>query len=279
MAKQLTILDETLGILREAREKSSSCLVSFSGGKDSLVVMDLCLRVFDRVEAFFMQLVPGLECVERPAIEAAEKFGVPLHMTPHWIAFRLLKGGMYCFEPQSRDAWPDVKLRDIYTSIIEETGIPLIATGAKRTDSLWRKRHLDSTKGWTEVVNPVVAWSKHEIVSHLTSRGWAVPKGDSGDGAGADLSRPAVLWMHDNHPEDFKLLEEHFPFVRSIVMQREWFGTGRSSATPAIASAAMGRSGRAGNSSSARVSAAEPAPSSVENGVVERPETPVVTNT
>lgn len=222
MAKQLSIVDETLSILRDARERSDSVLVSFSGGKDSLVVMDMCLRVFKRVEAFFMYLVPGLECVERPAMEAAARFGVKLHMTPHWISFRLLQSGVFCFNPPSRDDWPDVKLRDVYTMLREDTGIPLIATGAKRADSLWRKRHLDSTKGWTEVINPVVAWSKHEIVAHLTARGIPLPpKGDSGDGAGADLSTPAVLWMHDHHHDDYKLLEEHFPFVGAIVKRRE----------------------------------------------------------
>lgn len=215
---KLSILDETLSILKAAREKTDACMVSFSGGKDSLVVLDLALRVFPRVEAFFMYLVPGLECVERPAIEAAARFGVKLHMYPHWIGFRLRKHGLYGWHDQ--EDLPDIKLRDIYTTVIEETGIPLIAVGAKRVDSLWRKRHLDSTKGWTEVINPIVAWSKHEVISHLVSRGITIPKGDSGDGSGADLSHPSVLWMYDHHPEDFKLLEETFPFVGAIVERR-----------------------------------------------------------
>lgn len=220
----MKIVDETLQILKEARKRSGSVLVSFSGGKDSLVVMDLCVRTFDRVEAFFMQWVPGIQCVEAPAIESAARFGVKLHMTPHWGGMRALKYGVYCFNPNERDMWPDVKLRDIYSIMIEETGIPLIAMGGKRKDGLWRRRNLDSTKNWGEVITPIVGWSNHEVAAHLVSRGIPIPKGDSTDGSGVDLSRPSVLWLHDHHPDDFAVLETHFPFVRAIVEQRRLYG-------------------------------------------------------
>lgn len=220
----MKVLEETLAILRQARERSSSVLVSFSGGKDSLVVLDLCTRTFDRVECFFMQWVPGLRCVEDPAIAGAERYNVPLHMVPHWAGLRALKQGIYCFNGLERDDWPDAKLRDIYRTVIEDTGIPLIAMGGKRKDGLWRRRNLDSTKGWEEVLTPIVGWSNHEIAAHLVSRGLTAPKGDSKDGAGADLSRPSVMWMYRNHPEDFEILESYFPFVRAIVLREQWYG-------------------------------------------------------
>jgi phosphoadenosine phosphosulfate reductase len=223
----LKIIEETLKILREASERSDSVLVSFSGGKDSLVVLDLCLRTFKRVECFFMQWVPGIRCVEDPVIAGVARFGVKIHMVPHWAGMRALKAGMYCWQPGERDAWPDVKLRDVYSLVIEDTGIPLIAMGGKRKDGLWRKRNLDSTKGWTEVVTPIVGWSNHEVAAHLVSRGIPVPKGDSKDGSGVDLSKPSVLWLHDNHPGDFAVLEAHFPFVRAIVEQRRLYGKAR----------------------------------------------------
>ena len=58
------LAENTLAELQGRRLQSDACLVAFSGGKDSLVVMDMSLRSFSRVEAFFMYLVPGLESVE-----------------------------------------------------------------------------------------------------------------------------------------------------------------------------------------------------------------------
>lgn len=230
MAK-LSIEAETLEILNAARRKSDSVLVSFSGGRDSLVVTDLCLRVFDRVEGFFMQVVPGLETVEGPAIEAAARFGMKLHMTPHWIAFRLKRYGIYGFEPREREDWPEIKIRDIYALMIAETGISVIATGAKRVDSIWRKRYLDSTKAWTEVINPVVGWSKHEIAAYLLSHKIPLPQGSTGRSelgaeeakaaGGIDLSKGAVCLLYDRSPSDYALLEAEFPFVGAIIKQRE----------------------------------------------------------
>jgi phosphoadenosine phosphosulfate reductase len=222
-------LEETMEILRDARTRSDSVLVSFSGGKDSLVVLDLCMRTFSRVEAFFMQWVPGLACAEDPAIAGAERNRVKLHMVPHWNGMRCLKAGFYCMNGPERDDWPDVKLRDIYSMVIADTGIPLIAMGGKRKDGLWRKRNLDSTKNWAEVVTPIVGWSNHDVAAHLVARKIPIPKGDSKDGSGVDLSKPSVLWMYDNHPDDYATLADHFEFVGAIVEQRRMFGGKKTS--------------------------------------------------
>lgn len=157
-------------------------------------------------------------------MEIAARFGVKLHMVPHWAAMRCLRSGIYCFNGPERDWWPDVKLRDIYAMVIADTGIPLIATGAKRRDGLWRKRNLDSTKGWTEVITPIVGWSNAEVAAHLVSRKIPVPRGDRPDGSGVDLSKPSVLWLYREHPEDFAVLEQFFPFVRAIVLQEQFYG-------------------------------------------------------
>lgn len=56
----MNYVDETLAALKKYREQHDSVVVSYSGGKDSLCVMELCTRTFPKVEAFIMELVPGL---------------------------------------------------------------------------------------------------------------------------------------------------------------------------------------------------------------------------
>lgn len=212
------VVDETLKILNDARTKSDAVLVAYSGGKDSLVTIDLCARTFKTLEAFFMYLVPGLECVEM-ALDAAErKFGMKIRQYPHWICGRLLKNGVYCNSYFSKDI-PDWALRDVYDLASAEARIKIIATGAKRSDSQWRKRNLAACP-YDDVIYPIVGWTKPDVISYLKNRKIPIPESSGGNATGIDLSTPSLLWLHDNHPRDFVKLCEVFPFAEAVVWRR-----------------------------------------------------------
>lgn len=69
---------ETSRILQEQARKHPAVLVSFSGGKDSLAVLDLCCRAFNHVVAFYMYLVPGLRHIEERLEWAKAKYGIEI---------------------------------------------------------------------------------------------------------------------------------------------------------------------------------------------------------
>jgi phosphoadenosine phosphosulfate reductase len=223
----MSVLDETLATLKKSRERSKSILVSYSGGKDSLAVLDMCARTFDHVEGLFMYLVPGLEVAERQLEYGRKRWGLKIHQLPHWVYFKAIKAGIYCLNHHSTDEMPDWTLRDVYDVAKADTKIPLIAHGAKRSDSQWRKRWLANTaktQKYDDVIYPVLAWNKADVLSYLKAQSIPIPTMSFGQASGIDLSAPALLYIHDNYPDDFKRICEAFPFAEAVVWRRKFHG-------------------------------------------------------
>jgi phosphoadenosine phosphosulfate reductase len=224
----MAIWSDTLQVLRDKARVSDSCLVAFSGGKDSLCVLDLCRRTFKRVVCFHMYFIPGLKCMEDAMAQAKERWGVEVIYYPHWVLFKALAGGAYCNEGYYKQDMPDFSLHDIYTWAMQETGIPLLATGAKKADSLWRRRYFYLARKWEEegVFYPIKNWMQRDVLAYLSMRDIPVPDSDSNTASGIDLAATSILWLHDKHPEDFKKLCQWFPYAEAVVYRRKFYGIG-----------------------------------------------------
>lgn len=203
-----------------------SVLVSYSGGKDSKVVLDLCSKFFKRVVAFFMHYVPGLEVVEREMQWARDRYGIEVLQYPHWTLFRDLKQGTYCRNHYSLDDLPDLKLSDIYDLVRRDTGIELITMGAKATDGFWRRRNLKNTNqgSYESVIRPIEKWNRFDVLAYLGSHGIPIHSSSRAEASGVGLDANSLLWLHDQHPEDFTKMLAYFPFAEAVVHRRAWYG-------------------------------------------------------
>lgn len=217
------IYQDTINKLQDISTLDNSVLVSYSGGKDSLVVMDLCCRYFKTVKAFFMYFVEGLECCERQLDFARKKWGVDIIQYPHWNYIRCLRDGIYCFNSTAHDKLPDWKLKNVYEAARFDSGINLIATGAKASDSQWRRRNL--VHGVNEgVFCPLKEWNKFDVLAYLKINNIPEPNSSNRQATGVDLSTPSILWLYDNYPDDFKTLLKEFPLARAAVTRRDKYG-------------------------------------------------------
>jgi 3'-phosphoadenosine 5'-phosphosulfate sulfotransferase (PAPS reductase)/FAD synthetase len=219
----MSILAETQRVLDTARARADSILVAYSGGKDSKVVLDLCLRTFKRVECFHMALVPGLDCIEQELDETRRRHKVTIRVYPHWLARKLIFGGAFSPTWFEHDDLPEWKLADVYALAITDSGIDTIATGAKKADSSWRRRFM-STFRPDAVLNPIAGWHKYDVLSYLRSHAIPEPPSSGHSATGIDLSVGSLCWLHDTFPADFEKLCRVFPFAPAVIWRRKFYG-------------------------------------------------------
>lgn len=221
------IITSTTQMLQECAKVHDSVLVSYSGGKDSLVTLDLCSRTFKRVVCFFMYFVPGLT-VEEEVLDVARKhYGVEILYYAHWAVIGALRAGVYAPTTETTDSLPkDYTLNDVYALARQDSGIQLIACGIKKADSEFRRKNMAAFLR-KDVLCPLRDWNKLEILAYLSLHKLPVPKSKSGkveSATGVDLSAPALCQLHDNHPDDFQKLLRWFPFADAAVARRDFFG-------------------------------------------------------
>ena len=78
-------LESAQRTIAAVREKSDSCIVFCSLGKDSLVTLDMVAPHFDRVVCVFMYFVQHLEHIERWVTWVKARYPkVEFMQVPHW---------------------------------------------------------------------------------------------------------------------------------------------------------------------------------------------------
>ena len=219
----MSIFSDTIERLNVAAAEDSSCVVGFSGGKDSLVCLDLATRCFKRVACYHMYFIPGLACIEAALDAARARWGVELIQFPHWDLRAALEGGQYCVSPQSRDLRQQWTMGDIYQLALAKTASRWVIHGAKNSDSVWRRRTLATMKQ-PDVIHPLKHWGKRDVIAYLKTRNIPVPDASKGNATGIGLTSNSLLWLYDKHPADFKKLCGLFPFAEAVVARRRIYG-------------------------------------------------------
>jgi len=147
----MTIIESTLSELQRQAEQHSACLVAYSGGKDSVITLDLCSRSFKRVVCFFMFLVPDLKVIEQQMDYARSRYGVEVLYYPGRLFFEAIANGRFCHNSMHLDAMAGMGVAEIYEWVRNDTGVKLIATGMKKSDSMARRRFFSNTQGWDNI--------------------------------------------------------------------------------------------------------------------------------
>lgn len=209
------MLAESLSILRRVHAVAPDILVGVSGGKDSLVVLDLCLRVWEkhRVHPFFLYFLPGLECEERHVRAAEKRHGITVTRLQHPAMASYLRSSHLrtCNVAVENAFTRNIDWSDVEAVLRSRTNAKWIAGGHRMTDSLQRRGMLTGTGGVVEKshkVYPIYKWAPRDVVAYLRTRRIPIPPviGSRITGTGGlNPSKPECLaWLCEHYPEDYR---------------------------------------------------------------------------
>lgn len=205
---------------------TDAVIVAVSGGKDSVVTLDLCAQHFKHIEAFFMYYVKGLSFQERWLNYAEAKYGIKIMRLPHFEVSEWIHFGSF---RQQQPETPVIKIQDIYAYVRQETGLHWIAAGERISDSIWRRAMIkqsgliDHNRGR---LYPIGGWSKAQIISYIKAHRLRVSEESQTLGFSFRSFMPHdLLKIRTAYPEDYAKIVAQFPFVDANIKQLEFFGS------------------------------------------------------
>lgn len=204
---------------------TDSVLVAFSGGKDSVVTLDVCMRYFAHVEGFFMYQVRGLSFQESILRYYEDKYGIPIHRIPHFELSQWLRYGLFRMYDFS---CPIVGVKETYDYIRENTDIWWIAAGERIADSVWRRAMIKSSGTIDEKRGrfyPIAEWNKADVQAYIRQRHLRVGVESQKLGfsfrsfMGKDLIK-----IRDAFPNDYAKIKQWFPLVDASIIHHKMQG-------------------------------------------------------
>lgn len=214
-------------------------IVGYSGGKDSLTILDLCVRHFgtEHVKAFFLYTLPNLECESALLHVPKERYGIKPILLPLPSMMDMVKNGYARYTSPSLQSLLDRKYgwNEVEKVVRNKTGLRWIVYGHRMTDSLQRRGMLSRCRGvWeTAYANdkliqrayPLWEWNHKMVFSYLEKHKLPIPHMfGSGiiDTSGLSLMDADVLkYVKEHYPNDYNRLKRVFPGLDNPIHRRE----------------------------------------------------------
>lgn len=204
---------------------TDTVLVAFSGGKDSVVTLDLCCRYFKRVIPFFMYIAPGLSFQEQLLTWYENKYGVKIIRLPHFDTSSFMRYGT--FRNYDLEV-PIISITDIYNYLREETGAVWIAAGERINDSIVRRAMIKRTGSIDRKRGrfyPVAYWTKREIYDYIKYKKLKLGQDSKLMGFSfKSLEGRELFMLRDRFPEDYERILRVYPFAGASVERYVRYG-------------------------------------------------------
>lgn len=204
---------------------TNSVIVAFSGGKESIVVADLCFRYFKNVKMFFMYICPDLSFQEKTLEWYEKKYQTEIIRIPHMDVCEFYHYGS--FRPPDW-TFPIVSINDIYHYVRLQTDIWWIAAGERIDDSIVRRAmmkksgSIDTQRGR---LYPISAWRKKDVMAYIKYHGLYLGQDSRKLGFSfCSLWGKELSMLKENFPDDYRKIIKLYPFAEAGVKRWETYG-------------------------------------------------------
>ena len=232
----ITPIQHTLEVLNTVKERSGDkIIVSFSGGKDSLVMMDCVAKVFSNIKAFYLYFIPDLN-IDKMLYDKFQASYPDVELFkcihPQTIAYK--QYGYMCDSYNTTNRKPKVDFLNTHTYIKQQLGYEWISIGWRQSDGLNRRIALRTYENHaiqpdTKKVYPLSIWNKKDIFAYAQANRIILPDYATRDAAkrktgfGIGLDYDSLSYMKDNHPADYAKIRKVFPYCEVVFKTKEMY--------------------------------------------------------
>ena len=211
-----------------SKETDSILLFHSLSGKDSIVLLDLCYKKFNRVIVVFMYLVKDLEHIMRYYNYAKAKYpNMEFVQVPHYALFNYIKTGYMGIKQNTKQRqWT---LSEITDKLREKLGVEWACYGFKQSDSLNRRLMLRSYTDGKEAINwktkkfyPLSTYKNKEIMDFILDHRLKNPEvcGTNKQSSGVDIEDVEYQkYLKELFPEDLEKIYKVFPMARIVMLK------------------------------------------------------------
>lgn len=212
----------TLKVFEFLKTQTREVVLFFSGGKDSIVLLDLLTKNGFKVNIAFMYFVKDLEHIEKYVTWAEKKYKVKANKYPHWMLSHSMNDNLYRFH--TAEKIPNIKLSDIEKQAQNDFNCKWIINGAKKSDSMNRNLmlktyFLQAINLTTKHAYPISGWKNQMCLSYIKQNKLPIPISyNKSKSSGAGLNKDFLQFCKDKYPNDYAKVLDQFPFAETLLM-------------------------------------------------------------